>query len=170
MPRGPKGEKRPADVIGAAIMVGKIASRRFILSMSEYRSRPKQKSETQWLPPRTLALLKAQSHLGAISGVSPTVPVPRNRVAQYHLAFGLREESSKLGSGGIGERGTVGSESGLVAACLFRVNTRPRKPSATKIAPAIISQCGKLIDESMSIYFPFAFSPISTSRRMASER
>jgi hypothetical protein len=71
-----------------------------------------------------------------------------------------REESSKLGSGGIGERGTVGSESGLVAACLFRVNTKPRKPSATKIAPAIISQCGKLIDESMSIYFPFAFSPI----------
>jgi len=25
MPKGPKGEKRPADVIGAAIMVGKIA-------------------------------------------------------------------------------------------------------------------------------------------------
>jgi hypothetical protein len=27
MPRGPKGEKRPADVIGAAIMVAKIATR-----------------------------------------------------------------------------------------------------------------------------------------------
>jgi hypothetical protein len=26
MPRGPKGEKRPADVIGAAILVGKIAT------------------------------------------------------------------------------------------------------------------------------------------------
>ena len=26
MPRGPKGEKRPGDVIGAAIMVGKIAT------------------------------------------------------------------------------------------------------------------------------------------------
>ena len=26
MPRGPKGEKRPADVIGAAVMVGKIAT------------------------------------------------------------------------------------------------------------------------------------------------
>lgn len=26
MPRGPKGEKRPADVIGAAIMVGSIAT------------------------------------------------------------------------------------------------------------------------------------------------
>lgn len=26
MPKGPKGEKRPADVIGAAVMVGKIAT------------------------------------------------------------------------------------------------------------------------------------------------
>ena len=26
MPRGPKGEKRPGDVIGAAIMVGQIAT------------------------------------------------------------------------------------------------------------------------------------------------
>ncbi len=26
MPRGPKGERRPADVIGAAVMVGKIAT------------------------------------------------------------------------------------------------------------------------------------------------
>jgi hypothetical protein len=26
MPRGPQGEKRPADVIGAAVMVGKIAT------------------------------------------------------------------------------------------------------------------------------------------------
>jgi hypothetical protein len=26
MPRGPKGEKRPADAIGAAIMVGRIAT------------------------------------------------------------------------------------------------------------------------------------------------
>ena len=26
MPRGPKGEERPADVIGAAIMIGKIAT------------------------------------------------------------------------------------------------------------------------------------------------
>ena len=25
MPRGPKGQKRPADVIGTAIMVGRIA-------------------------------------------------------------------------------------------------------------------------------------------------
>jgi hypothetical protein len=30
MPRGPKGEKRPADVIGAAIMVGRIATARTI--------------------------------------------------------------------------------------------------------------------------------------------
>jgi hypothetical protein len=26
MPRGPKGENRPADVIGAAVMIGKIAT------------------------------------------------------------------------------------------------------------------------------------------------
>jgi hypothetical protein len=26
MPRGPKGEKRPADVIGAAVTVGRIAT------------------------------------------------------------------------------------------------------------------------------------------------
>jgi hypothetical protein len=26
MPKGPKGEKRPADVIGAAVMIGKIAT------------------------------------------------------------------------------------------------------------------------------------------------
>jgi hypothetical protein len=26
MPRGPKGEKRPADVIGVAVMVGRIAT------------------------------------------------------------------------------------------------------------------------------------------------
>lgn len=26
MPRGPKGEKRPADAIGAAVMVAKIAN------------------------------------------------------------------------------------------------------------------------------------------------
>jgi hypothetical protein len=26
MPRGPRGEKRPADVIGAAVMIGKIAT------------------------------------------------------------------------------------------------------------------------------------------------
>ena len=26
MPKGPKGKKRPADVVGAAVMVGKIAT------------------------------------------------------------------------------------------------------------------------------------------------
>jgi hypothetical protein len=26
MPRGPKGEKRPADVIGNAVMIGRIAT------------------------------------------------------------------------------------------------------------------------------------------------
>jgi hypothetical protein len=37
MPRGPRGEKRPADVIGAAIMVGRIAT-------GEIEETPKPKS------------------------------------------------------------------------------------------------------------------------------
>ena len=37
MPRGPKGEKRPGDVIGAAIMVGRIAT-------GEVEESPKSKS------------------------------------------------------------------------------------------------------------------------------
>jgi hypothetical protein len=37
MPTGPRGERRPADVIGAAIMVARIATGEFV-------ERPKQKS------------------------------------------------------------------------------------------------------------------------------
>jgi hypothetical protein len=37
MPRGPRGEKRPADVIGAAVMVGRIAT-------GEIEEKPKTKS------------------------------------------------------------------------------------------------------------------------------
>ena len=55
--------------------------------------------------------------------------------------------------------------SGLVAACLFRVNTSPRKPIDTKIAPAIISQCGNSIDQSRSIYLPFAFGRSTRASR-----
>ncbi len=61
--------------------------------------------------------------------------------------------------------GLVGSDSGLVAACLFRVNTSPRKPIDTKIAPAIISQCGNSIDQSRSIYLPFAFGRSTRASR-----
>ena len=42
-------------------------------------------------------------------------------------------------------------------------------PIAANTAPATINQCGYSIAESIA-YFAFAFSPISTSRRMASER
>jgi hypothetical protein len=77
------------------------------------------------------------------------------------------EESSSLGSGGI--FGRCAGESGLVVTSLFRLNARPRKPIAIKIAPPIISQCGNSIDESKLIYFPFAFSPSSTRRRMYPE-
>jgi hypothetical protein len=76
-----------------------------------------------------------------------------------------REESSKVGIGGI--LGRCAGGSGLSSARLFRTN-RPRKPIATKAAPAIISQYGKLIDESSSTYFPFAFSPSSTGRLIVS--
>ena len=41
MPRGPKGEKRPADVIGAAIMVAKIATGEIEDSMGESPNRAK---------------------------------------------------------------------------------------------------------------------------------
>ena len=80
-----------------------------------------------------------------------------------------REESNKLGRGGIWWRGAVGSESGLVAASPFRANARPRKPIVTKAAPAIISQCGKLIDENKSIIFSFTFGLGSTAERMVLE-
>ena len=83
-----------------------------------------------------------------------------------HLSPSPREESSNLGSGAIFGRGAGGS--GVSSARMFRAN-RPRKPIATKVAPAIISQCGKLIDESRSTYFPFAaflagLSPVSFDR------
>lgn len=42
MPKGPKGEKRPADVIGAAIMVAKIAT-------GEIEEKPEPKSAAQEL-------------------------------------------------------------------------------------------------------------------------
>lgn len=82
----------------------------------------------------------------------------RQQAAAYSHPLPLwREELTRLGSGGIRGCRTGGSKSGLVTACLCRVNTRPKKPIATKTAPAIISQCGNLIDDSKSIYFPFAF-------------
>jgi hypothetical protein len=41
MPRGPRGEKRPADVIGAAIMVARIATGETPDSLSQRPSAPK---------------------------------------------------------------------------------------------------------------------------------
>jgi hypothetical protein len=35
MPRGPRGEKRPADVIGAAVMVGRIATGEVVEGIEE---------------------------------------------------------------------------------------------------------------------------------------
>lgn len=39
MPRGPKGEKRPGDVIGTAVMVGRIATGEEALSRKGGRAR-----------------------------------------------------------------------------------------------------------------------------------
>jgi len=36
MPRAPRGEKRPADVIGAAVMVAKIATGEIIHRTADY--------------------------------------------------------------------------------------------------------------------------------------
>ena len=38
MPQGPKGEKRPADVIGAAVMVARLATDEAVNSTSEIGS------------------------------------------------------------------------------------------------------------------------------------
>jgi hypothetical protein len=38
MPKGPKGERRPADVIGAAVMVGRIATGEIAEPKSEAKS------------------------------------------------------------------------------------------------------------------------------------
>jgi hypothetical protein len=88
----------------------------------------------------------------------PRYPQDRPRGGAGHPLPLWLEESSRLGSGGIFGRGT-GGESGLVATSLFRVNARPSKPIAIKIAPPIISQCGNSIDESKPIYFPFHLEP-----------
>jgi hypothetical protein len=39
MPRGPKGEKRPADVIGAAVMVGRLRHYRKANQRTDYSAR-----------------------------------------------------------------------------------------------------------------------------------
>jgi len=117
----------------------------------------------------TICLPHLQCPSSQSRSVSPSLSAPALQAGGWPCTVircpSWREESSRRGSGGIWGRGTGGSESGLVAACLLRVNTRPREPIAIEIAPAIISQYGNLIDESRSIYFLFAFSPSSTTAR-----
>lgn len=48
MPRGPKGEKRPADVIGAAIMVGRIATGEIEDNRLDFDQRKRRR--TAWAP------------------------------------------------------------------------------------------------------------------------
>ena len=40
MPKGPRGEKRPADVIGAAVLVGRIATGEADEAVSAERTEP----------------------------------------------------------------------------------------------------------------------------------
>jgi hypothetical protein len=40
MPRGPRGEKRPADVIGAAVIVGRIATGEIEAAGMTVRTKP----------------------------------------------------------------------------------------------------------------------------------
>jgi hypothetical protein len=89
--------------------------------------------------------------------------------AGHSLSLRL-EESSSLGSGANIGRG-LGGDSGLVATSLFRVNARPRKPIAIKLAPPIMSQCDNSIDESNPIIFtspstrPVPISSVCAVRR-----
>jgi hypothetical protein len=89
----------------------------------------------------------------------------RHRAVARGHSLSLRpEESSSLGSGAIFGRGS-GGDSGLVVTSLFRVNARPTKPIAIKLAPPIISQCGNWIDESNPIIsssasFRLSFQPL----------
>ena len=62
MPRGPRGEKRPADVIGAAIMVAKIAT-------GEIEEKPEPK-------------LSAAAELGSKGGKARAAALSKKRRAQ----------------------------------------------------------------------------------------
>ncbi len=85
MPSGPKGEKRPADVIGAAIMVGKIAT-------GEIEEKPQQNSATAELGRR-----------GGKAHVASQLDAPTKRCALRPLwqpvslaAFGIMADVVKL--------------------------------------------------------------------------
>lgn len=65
MPKGPKGEKRPADVIGAAIMVAKIATRQI-------------EDKTPEKPPKNVAA----AELGRMGGQARAKSLSRKRRAE----------------------------------------------------------------------------------------
>ena len=68
MPRGPRGEKRPADVIGAAVMVGRIAT-------GEIEEKPKPKSGRV-----------RSGHAGAKARANALSPVKRRAIAKKAAA------------------------------------------------------------------------------------
>jgi hypothetical protein len=48
MPKGPKGEKRPADVVGAAVMIAKIATGEVEDKVQKFKLRHYRKSRSRW--------------------------------------------------------------------------------------------------------------------------
>jgi hypothetical protein len=91
----------------------------------------------------------------------------RRRARDHPLPLRL-EEPSGLGSGAIFGRSPAG-DSGLDSTSLCRVNARPGKAVAIKLAPPIISQCGNWIDESNPLISPSALVPflVPTARPSA---
>ncbi len=55
MPKGPKGEKRPADVVGAAVMVAKIATGEVEDKVQKFKLRHYRKSRSRWGRPDAYA-------------------------------------------------------------------------------------------------------------------
>jgi hypothetical protein len=50
MPKGPNGQKRPADAIGLAVMIGKIATGEVVEPEGQKRSRPSGHKERKTAP------------------------------------------------------------------------------------------------------------------------
>ncbi len=79
MPKGPKGEKRPADVIGAAVKIAKIAT-------GEIEEDPPPERKAKTLPPSPSAN-EAEKH-----ALKPFIPERRAEIAKKCR----REEMGKI--------------------------------------------------------------------------
>jgi hypothetical protein len=75
MPKGPRGEKRPADVVGAAVLVGRIAT-----------------GEIEDVKPRKSGRIRS-GFAGALARVQATSKEERRRIAQKAAASRWRKEA-----------------------------------------------------------------------------